>query len=298
MEAHRVNVLLHAIGFGLVTAAIIATSAVAFSLQYAVTDVPNFAHGELLTVAAYAAYETQQHGLGLAIGAAAGATTGAAVAYLMYRLVLRGFVWKSSRLVYTVAVTAGISLIIQNGLGILFGNAEVTLNLPSDQARHVGPFLWTQTDITVILGSLVALATVHLTLRHTPFGRAQRAVADNRELARASGLRIERVISLTWLMAGAVAGLGGVALATSRSTFGPLLGNSFLLVTLAAAIVGGVGRVYGAMIGALTIGLVTELSGAYFNAGYKQVAALAVLTLVLLVRPSGILQVQRTRAEA
>ena len=292
------TILFHALGFGLVTAIIVATSAVAFSLQYAVTGVPNFAHGEILTVAAYAAYETQQHGLGLAAGAVVGTVAGALIAYLMYRLVLRGFVWKTSRLVYTVAVTAGISLIVQNGLGIAFGNSEVTMPLSSEQALHVGPFLWTKTDITVMLGGLLVLVVVHATLRYTPFGRAQRAVADNRELARASGLKIERVISLTWLMAGAVAGLGGVALSTSRATFGPFLGNSFLLVTLAAAIVGGVGRVYGAMIGALIIGVVTEISGAYLNAGYKQVAALAILTLVLLLRPSGILQVQRTRAEA
>jgi branched-subunit amino acid ABC-type transport system permease component len=293
-----VSVLFHAAGFGMVTAAIIATSAVAFSLQYAVTDVPNFAHGEILTVAAFAAFVTQKHGLSLALGVVAGAAAGAVAAYLMYRLVLRGFVWKSSRLVYTVAVTAGIALIVQNGLGLAFGNSEVTMALAAEQARHVGPFLWTRTDITVMVGSLIVLGVVHATLRYTAFGRAQRAVADNRELARASGLRIERVISLTWLMAGAVAGLGGVALATSRATFGPLLGNSFLLVTFAAAIVGGVGRVYGAMIGALIIGLVTEISGTYLNAGYKQVAALAMLTLVLLIRPSGILQVQRTRAEA
>jgi branched-subunit amino acid ABC-type transport system permease component len=195
-------------------------------------------------------------------------------------------------------VTAGVSLIVQNGLGLTFGNSDVTMALSADQAHHVGPFLWTKTDITVMLGSLVVLAVVHVTLRYTQFGRAQRAVADNRELARASGLRIERIVSLTWLMAGAVAGLGGVALATSRATFGPILGNSFLLVTLAAAIVGGVGRVYGAMIGALIIGVVTEVSGAYFNSGYKQVAALAMLALVLLLRPSGIVRVQRVRAEA
>jgi branched-subunit amino acid ABC-type transport system permease component len=293
-----VTVLLHALGFGMVTAAIIATSAVAFSLQYAVTDVPNFAHGEVLTVAAYAAYEMQRHGLGLVTGAFAGAAAGAVVAFLMYRLVLRGFVWTSTRLVYTVAVTAGISLIVQNGLGLIFGNADVTMSLPADQAHHVGPFLWTRTDMIVMAVSVLVLAAVHATLRYTPFGRAQRAVADNRDLARASGLRIERVISMTWLMAGAVAGLAGVALATSRATFGPLLGSSFLLVTFAAAIVGGVGRVYGAMMGALIIGLVTEVSGAYLNGGYKQVAALAMLALVLLIRPSGILQVQRVRAEA
>jgi branched-subunit amino acid ABC-type transport system permease component len=292
------NVFLEALGFGLVTSAIIAVSAVAFSLQYAVTDVPNFAHGEILTIGAYAAYECDRHGAGLAVGVVAGAAAGAVTAYAMYRLVLRGFVQKSTRLVYTVAVTAGISLIVENGLGLIFGNGDVNLSVAVERAHHIGPFLWTTTDVVVLVGSLVVLAVVHGTLRHTPFGRAQRAVADNGDLARASGVRVERVISLTWLMAGAVAGLAGVAIATSRTTFGPFLGNTFLLVTFAAAIVGGVGRVYGAMLGALVIGVVTELSGSYFSAGYKQVAALAILTVVLLVRPSGILSVQRVRAEA
>jgi branched-subunit amino acid ABC-type transport system permease component len=292
------DVFFEALGFGLVTAAVIAVSAVAFSMQYAVTDVPNFAHGEILTVGAYAAYECQRHGAGLAVGLPAGALAGACVAYLMYRLVLKGFVQRSTRLVYTVAVTAGISLILENGLGLFFGNGDVNMQVAAQQAKHIGPFLWTNTDMIVLGGSVLVLALVHGTLRHTAFGRAQRAVADNRDLARASGLRVERVISMTWLMAGAVAGLGGVAIATSRSTFGPFLGNTFLLVTFAAAIVGGVGRVYGAMLGAIVIGVVTELSGSYLSAGYKQVAALAILAAVLLIRPSGILQVQRVRAEA
>jgi branched-subunit amino acid ABC-type transport system permease component len=292
------SVFAHAIGFGLVTSGIIAISAVAFSLQYAVTDVPNFAHGEILTIAAYAAYEAQRHGLGLGWGVLFGCVAGAVLAFLMYRLVLRGFVWRSARLVYTVAVTAGIALIVQNALGLIYGNGQVNLAVPAERAQTYGPFLWTHTDLAIMAGSVLVLIVVHVTLRYTPFGRAQRAVADNKELARASGLRIERVVALTWLMAGAAGGLGGVALATSLATFDPLLGNGFLLVTLAAAVVGGVGRVYGAMAGALIIGVVTEMSGAYLSAGYKQVAALVILALVLLARPSGIFHVQRGGAEA
>jgi branched-subunit amino acid ABC-type transport system permease component len=292
------TVFMHAIGFGLVTASIVAVSAVAFSLQYAVTDVPNFAHGEILTIAAYTAYETQRRGLGLATGVVFGCIAGAVLALLMYRVVLRSFMRRSVRLVYTVAVTAGIALVVENGLGLIYGNGDVNLAVPYEQARSLGPFLWTNIDLIVALGGLAVLALVHGTLRYTPFGQTQRAVADNKELALASGVRVERVISLTWVMAGAVGGLAGVALASSRATFGPLFGNGFLLVTLAAAVVGGVGRVYGAMAGALIIGLVTEVSGTYLSGGYKQVAALAILAVVLIVRPNGLLNVQREAAEA
>lgn len=290
--------LAHAVGFGLVTAAIVAVSAVAFSLQYAVTDVPNFAHGELLTISAYTAYETQRRGLGLITGLVIGCLAAGVLAFLMYRVVLRSFMRRSTRLVYTVAVTAGIALVVENALGLIYGNGDVNLVVPYEQARHVGPFLWTNIDLTIALGGLIVLAAVHAVLRYTAFGRAQRAVSDNKELALASGVRTERVIALTWVMAGVVGGLAGVALASSRATFGPLFGNDFLLVTLAAAVVGGVGRVYGAMAGALIIGVVTEVSGAYLSAGYKQVAALTILAIVLLVRPSGLLNVQRGGAEA
>jgi len=190
------STLSHAIGFGLVTASIIAVSAVAFSLQYAVTDVPNFAHGEFLTVAAYVTYESQKRGLGLLPGAILGCIVAAALALVAYRLVLRGFVQRSTRLVYTVAVTAGISLVVENALGLIFGNGDVNLAVQVERARNVGPFLWTNIDIAVAVGGFLLLAIVHLTLRYTPFGRAQRAIADNKELARASGVRIERVISI------------------------------------------------------------------------------------------------------
>lgn len=289
---------LQAVGFGIASGAIIAISAVAFSLQYEVTGVPNFAHGEILTVAAYVAYVVQTNlgNIWEAVVAALGA--GALTAYLMYVLVLRSFIRRSPRLIYTVAVTAGVSLIVQNLLGIGFGNGNVTLPMSVGRSHAIGPFLWTNVDVTVILGSVVVMVAVHLVLQHTPFGRAQRAVAADKDLARASGVRVNQVITSTWLMAGAVAGIGGVALATSATTFGPTMGNAFLLLTLAAAVVGGVGKIYGAMAGALVIGLVTEISGAYLSAGYKQVAALAMLALILLIRPNGLMNVARTRVEA
>lgn len=292
------DLFFHAVGFGIASAAIIAISAVSFSLQYGVTDVPNFAHGELLTVAAYAAYLVQTNGGDIWEAVVAAAAAGAVAAYLMYILVLRSFIRRSARLIYTVAVTAGVSLILQNLLGLGFGNGNVTLPLTVGKSNSIGPFLWTNVDLVVIIGGLAVMVGVHVVLQHTPFGRAQRAVAGDKELARASGIRVGRVITFTWLMAGAVAGLGGVALATSATTFGPTMGNEFLLVTLAAAVVGGVGKIYGAMVGALVIGLVTELSGAYLSAGYKQVAALAMLAVILLVRPNGLMNVSRVGAEA
>jgi branched-subunit amino acid ABC-type transport system permease component len=169
----------------------------------------------------------------------------------------------------------------------------VVLTVPEMAAHEIGPFLWTNLDILIVIGGLLLLVGVHLVLRYTAFGRSQRAVADNPDLARASAIPTARVVALTWLLAGTIAGFAGMALATRGGTYGPLLGANFLLITLSAAVIGGIGKVYGALIGALAVGIVTELSGAYLSAGYKQVAALLVLVLVLLVRPNGILTVYR-----
>jgi branched-subunit amino acid ABC-type transport system permease component len=288
-----VSVLFHAIGFGLVTSLIVALSAVAFSMQYAVTRIPNFAHGDLLTVAAYATLQGQRLGATLALAAVFGAIAAGLLAFAINRAVLAPFVKRNPRLIFMVAVTAGLSLIIQYSLALIFGNDNVVLSVPDLSAHEFGPFLWTYLDVLIVFGGLAVLVAIHLVLRYTPFGRAQRAVADNADLARASAIRTGRVIALTWLLAGTVAGCAGLALATRGGTFGPLLGANFLLITLSAAVIGGIGRVYGALIGALAVGLVTELSGAYLSAGYKQVAALLVLVLVLLVRPNGILTVYR-----
>jgi branched-subunit amino acid ABC-type transport system permease component len=292
------TVLGHALGYGIVTAVLIALSAAAFSLQYSVSSVPNFAHGDLLTIGAYGALVGQRLGLPLPLDAVVGAIVGAVGASLIYRLVLHYFTKQGTRLVFTVAVTAGVALIIENSLSIIFGNSNVNLTVSGTGSHQIGPFLWTNIDLIILVAGGLLLALLFMGLRYTQFGRSVRAVSDNRDLARASGIRVERTVLLTWAVAGLVAGLAGVALATSQSNFGPFIGSNFLLVTFSAAIIGGVGRINGAVLGALIIGLVTEISGAYFNAGYKQVAAMAILVIVLLVRPNGLLNVQRAGAEA
>jgi branched-subunit amino acid ABC-type transport system permease component len=126
-------------------------------------------------------------------------------------------------------------------------------------------------------------------LRYTKFGKAQRAVSDSPELARVRGIDADRVVEVTWIFAGAIAGLTGFVLAASVGSFGPNLGMQFLLVVFAAAIVGGIGQPYGAMLGALLIGLAMEISALYIASDYKEAVAFGVLILMLLVRPGGLI---------
>jgi branched-subunit amino acid ABC-type transport system permease component len=288
----------HALGFGLVTSALIALSAVALSLQYGVTNIVNFAHGELLTAGAFAAVAFQSFSSNLLLETLVGAIAGAALAGLLNWGLLRPFTRRRSRLVILVVVTAAASQLIEAGLGLIFGLNEVVLSTPPQIASSYGIFLWTPLDISVMIAAVLVMLGVHGTLRYTSFGLSQRAVADNATLAQVSGINVKRTVSATWLIAGLLAGGAGVGLAATVGSFTTLLGFNFLLVTFSAAIIGGIGRVQGAMLGALIIGVITELAGYYLNSGYKQEFALLVLLVFLIFRPWGLLRAQSSAGMA
>jgi branched-subunit amino acid ABC-type transport system permease component len=277
-----------ALGFGIVSAALIALSAVAMSMQFGVTKHPNFAHGEFLTVSAFTMVEMQKISQNLFLDAAAGICVSAALAWAINKTILRPFRRVVKRLVIMLIITAAVSQIIEAILAVVFGTNYVVLGVPNQTGRHIGPFVWTPIDMVIIALAIAVVGGLHFLLRYTSFGKAQRAVADDIDLARVVGINAASVISRTWLLTGAVAGLAGAALAVTIGTFSNLLGFSFLLVTFAAVIVGGVGKMYGAVVGSLIVGIITELSGYYLSSGYKQVIALCVLIAVLLVRPNGL----------
>jgi branched-chain amino acid transport system permease protein/neutral amino acid transport system permease protein len=130
-------------------------------------------------------------------------------------------------------------------------------------------------------------------LRYTRFGKAQRAVAETRELALISGINVPRVVNLTWLIVGMLAGLSGIALASTGGTIVPTMGNQFLLVVFAAAILGGIGKPFGALAGALVIGVTMEVSAVFVSPAYKTSIAVGLLVLALLFRPDGLLASRR-----
>ena len=131
---------------------------------------------------------------------------------------------------------------------------------------------------------------IHLLLSRTKLGKAMRAMSDNQDLALVSGIDNDRITTFTWLVSGFLAGLAGAALALDTTSFQPLFGNEFLFVVFSAMILGGVGSPYGAMLGALVIGLVTEMSAVVLSSAFKDDIAFAVLILILLLRPQGLMR--------
>jgi branched-subunit amino acid ABC-type transport system permease component len=113
-------------------------------------------------------------------------------------------------------------------------------------------------------------------------------MSDNVDLAEVSGIDTDRITDVMWLITGFLAGIAGVVLAINVSAFTPLLGAFFLFLVFAVVILGGIGQPYGAMLGALVIGIVTEVAGAYMDSAYSQAIAFLIMILLLLVRPQGL----------
>ncbi len=273
------------------TASILALSTVGLSLQFSVTNLPNFAHGELMTAGAYAALITQTLTNNAFLAGVSACGVSALLALFLNAAVLQPFVRNKAKRLVLFIVTIASGLILQNLILLIFGGASIAYALPSSPSHQVGPFLFTERSMEIVAAALLVMLAVHLILRYTKFGKAQRAVADSPELARVTGIDAPHIVRLTWAMAGAMTGLAGFVLAVSIGSLTPTLGNTFLLVIFAAAIVGGIGKPYGAMLGALIIGMAMEISALYIPADYKPVVAFAFLILTLLVRPSGLFAV-------
>jgi branched-chain amino acid transport system permease protein/neutral amino acid transport system permease protein len=155
---------------------------------------------------------------------------------------------------------------------------------------RIGPFLLTPGDLIMIGSSVALLLLLHLMLTYTKFGKAIRATSNNIDLAQSCGINSDRVISLTWFIAGLLTSLAGVGLVLQESTLSPTTGFNELFVIFGAVILGGIGRPYGAMLGALIVGVLTEVSGAYVNGAYKTSIAFGVVVLLLLFRPQGLIK--------
>ncbi len=282
------NQVLLTLGFGLVTAAILSLSAVAFTLEYAVTNVANLSHGEILTIGAYTAYVIHQATGNILLAALGASLAGGILSLAMHTLIIDRFIRSGVGTMTIFIATLGVSFVIQNVLVIIFGAANVAYTIPQSAPHQVGPFLWTSTEIEIIISALAITAALFVIITYTKFGKALRAVFQNRSLARVTGINAQLVGAATWFLAGLVAGYAGFILAESVGTFNPYFGFSFFLITLTATVAGGLGRPFSTMAGAVIVGIILEFTGGYISASYNLAFAFAILAIIILVRPRGL----------
>src|SRR5579871_1055866 len=258
-------------------------------MQFAVTNVLNLAYGAVMIAAAFVAYFVNQAGVTIWLAALVAAACGAVISLVLNRLVYTPFQRRNASAITLVIVALGMTLIIEFGTQALAGGTNVSYTMAQGPTLSVGAFALTAAEIAIIGVSVVMMLAVHVLIRYTRLGKAMRATAANRNLARNCGIRTDRVITTTWLITGALCGLAGVVFALDSGTFGATSTDLFLVLILAAVFLGGPGEPYGAMLGALVIGLATEVSASIIVSDYKDVVAFLILIAMLAVRPSGLL---------
>ena len=283
------SIFVTSIGFGLVSAAVLALAAVGFTLQFAVTNVLNLAYGGVMVVSAYAAYALNNHGVSIWIASIAAVATGAVLSVFLNNVIYTPFQRRGTSPIAMVIVALGMTLILVFGTQALAGPTNVSYTLSQGQLVKVGSIELTVVQLGIIGLSIVVMLAVHALIRYTRLGKAMRATAANRDLARNCGIRTDRVVMLTWLITGALCGLAGLTFAVNSGTFGATSTDIFLVLILAAVFLGGPGQPYGAMLGALVIGLATEVSASIIISDYKDVIAFVILLVMLAVRPNGLL---------
>ncbi|MGH2449542.1 MAG: branched-chain amino acid ABC transporter permease [Chloroflexota bacterium] len=286
------DTILLSVGFGLVTASILAIAAVGLSLQFGVTNFVNFAYGDYATFGAYMALLFNSHGLNIYLSMLLGGIFVGLFAVVVNRLIFRRFIDRKVKLLTLLIVTIGLSLFMQNAIQAIWGPAFQVYKAGVPNSLNIGPFILTNQQLAIIGIAVVCVLGVHAILRYTRMGKAMRAMSDNRDLAEVSGIDTNRVTDITWLLAGFLAGVAGVVFAINVSAFTPVLGSEFLFLIFAAVILGGIGRPYGAVLGALVIGISTEVAGLYIDSAYADAIAFLIMIVFLFVRPQGILASQ------
>lgn len=283
------SVFVASLAFGVIAASVLSIASVGFTLQFAVTNVLNLAYAAVMTASAYVAYEVNQAGVVIWIAALAGAAAGAAISYVLNRLVYTPFQRRKASPITLVIVSLGMTLIIEFGTQALVGGTNVSYTMANGPTLGFGSFAFTAAELGIVGLAVVTMVAVHALIRYTRLGKAMRATAANRDLARVCGVRTTRVIRVTWILTGAVCGLAGVVFGMNAGSFGATSTDIFLILILAAVFLGGPGEAYGAMLGALVIGMGTEVSAAFIQPDYKDVIAFVVLLGMLAMRPTGLL---------
>ena len=274
------------LNFGL----LLALAAMGAALIYGTTGLSNFAHGEMvtwgaLTALVFTSFWSLPFWLGIIMAVAAGALLGLALDAGLWRPLRR----KGLGIIQLMIVSIGLSHALRYTFQFFIGGRTYQLPGASPAPIQLGPIQLSYIDLVSMGVSIIVILGVAYFLLGTRIGKATRAISDNPQLASASGINVDRVIRIVWILAGALAALSGILWAYFRPGVKWDMGTQMLLLIFAAITLGGLGTAFGALLGSLIVGLVVEMSTLWIPSDLKYAGALIVLILILLVRPQGLL---------
>jgi branched-chain amino acid transport system permease protein len=269
---------------------ILALGALGLSVIFGTTGLTNFSHGELLTFGAMMAYWFN-HSLGLTVIVAGFCAILASAAFglVQHEVLWRPLRRRATSLVSMMVVTIGLALVLRNVFQIRTGGRTVNYDqYVTQDPIDLGPITVSPRDLVTLGLAALTIVVVSLALSRTRLGKATRAVADNPALSSATGINVDSVIRVVWVGGAALAGMSGFFLAAGIGV-NFQLGAQLLLLLFAAVTLGGLGTIWGAMIGAVIVGVFVEVSTLVIPSELKYAGALFVLIAILLVRPQGLL---------
>ncbi|WP_168011922.1 branched-chain amino acid ABC transporter permease [Halomonas salinarum] len=275
--------------YGMVLGSVLSMGAIGVSMIFGILRFAHFAHGDFMTLGAY---------IGLTFIAVMGlspwfALPAAMIGMAVVAVVIDQLLYRRIRRTQPVILlisSFGMALILRSLIQLIWGSENQTyasgIQFPW-RLDVLGGLRIKPDHVWIVLISLGLVAGVHLFLTRTRMGKAMRAMSDNMDLALVSGIPAERVIMVTWIIGGALAAAAGVFLGIDTRLH-PVMGWTTLLPVFAAAILGGIGRPYGAIVGGMIIGISMEMSTLFISAAYKPAVAFAIMVIMLIVRPQGI----------
>jgi neutral amino acid transport system permease protein len=279
---------------GLKLGLIIAMCSIGLSLIFGTTGLVNFAHGEAVTFGAMVAYLFHVSGVfgwqtSLLVGGIFAVLFGGVVGFLFNESVWRPLRRRGASLISMLVVSIGFSIFFRYVMLYIFGGRDgFYRDYRIQEQIDFGWFSLAPKDVWIMVISAVVLVGVASALQFTRIGKAMRAVADNRDLAESSGIDVEKVIRWVWVAGSALAALGGVLFAATEA-IGWEMGFRILLLMFAGVTLGGLGTAYGALLGSIIVGVFIQMSTLFIPSDLKNVGALLMLIVVLLVRPQGLL---------
>ena len=285
---------------GLVTGSVYAIAAVGISLVYGILRLVNFAYGDMMAFAAYAGYFANATlGLPMIASAAFAMAAGAVLAVALDFALWRPLRVRRAGFMSLFLASIGVALVLRQAILLIWGPQPRAYDVDPYKVYVIGDVRLSLAQAATIVSAAVAIGAIGLFLARSPTGRVMRAMSDDRALAQLSGIDINRVILVTWVIAGVTSGLAGLLAALVQSTFDPNFGFQLLLPVFAAVVLGGIGSAYGALAGGLVLGVATELStwegfGGGVDPVYKPVVAFVVLIGALMLRPQGLFGKART----
>ncbi|MCE3291474.1 MAG: branched-chain amino acid transporter permease [Arthrobacter sp.] len=280
------NRLVAGLSFGL----LLALASVGLSLIFGTTGLTNFAHGEMVTLGAVLVFAFSAMNLPFWLAIILALLGGGLFGYAQDAGLWRPLRRRGSGLVPMMIVSIGLALAVRYIIQFNFGGATQQLPFAQSAEIQIGPVSISPNNLWSLVISAVVIALIGIVLLKTRLGKATRAVADNPALAAASGIDVDGVIRLVWIVGGVLASLGGILWAYYRPGVTFDMGSQILLLIFAGVTLGGLGTVFGALIGSVIVGIFVELTTVFgLAADLKYVGALFIMIVVLLFRPQGIL---------